>query len=175
MELFEAIRERYSYRGPFRKDPVPREDLKRIVEAGLMAPSGCNSQTTEFVIVSDPELVRKIGGMHPGNMALQQAVALIACIIDRDPEPVYEGLSFQVEDCAAAAENILLAITALGYGSVWVDGWLRGEGRAEKIARLLGVPDLKIVRILLPIGIPTVPGPHPAKKPFDERARFNRW
>ena len=175
MELFEAIRERYSYRGPFQGDPIPREDLKRIVGAGLMAPSGKNAQTTGFVIVDDPELVKEIGGMHPSNKALQQARALIACIIDRKPEAVYEGMNFQVEDCAAAVENMFLAVTALGYGSVWVDGWLRREGRADKIGRLLGVPDSKVVRILLPVGLPTAPGPRPEKKTFDERARFNRW
>ena len=175
MELFEAIRERYSYRGPFQGDLIPREDLKRIVGAGLMAPSGKNAQTTGFVIVDDPELVKEIGGMHPSNKALQQARALIACIIDRKPEAVYEGMNFQVEDCAAAVENMLLAVTALGYGSVWVDGWLRREGRADKIGRILGVPDSKVVWILLPVGIPIGPGPRPEKKTFDERARFNRW
>jgi len=82
--------------GTFQGDPIPREDLKRIVEAGLMAPSGKNAQTTGFVIVDDPELVKEIGGMHPGNKALQQARALIACIIDREPEAVYEGMNFQV-------------------------------------------------------------------------------
>jgi nitroreductase len=175
MDLFQAIRERYSYRGPFQGDPISRENLKRIVEAGLMAPSGKNAQTTGFVIVDDQELVREIGGMHPGNKALQQARALIACIVDKEPEAVYEGMDFQIEDCAAAVENMLLAITALGYGSVWVDGWLRREGRADKIGCLLGVPDSKVVRILLPVGIPTEPGPRPEKKPFGERAWFNRW
>ena len=175
MDLFQAIRGRYSYRGAFQGAPIPREDLKRIVEAGLMAPSGKNAQTTGFVIVDDPELVKEIGGMHPGNKALQQARALIACIIDREPEAVYEGMNFQVEDCAAAVENMLLSITALGYGSVWVDGWLRRDGRADKIGRMLGVPDSKVVRILLPVGIPIGPGPRPEKKTFDERARFNRW
>ncbi|HDL64057.1 MAG TPA: hypothetical protein ENH12_01565, partial [Proteobacteria bacterium] len=97
------------------------------------------------------------------------------CIIDRDPPPVYEGMDFQIEDCAAAVENMLLSITALGYGSVWVDGWLRREGRADKIGRLLGVPDSKVVRILLPVGIPTEPGARPVKMPFGERAWFNRW
>ncbi len=175
MDLFQAIRKRYSYRGAFESDPVPREDLKQIVNAGLMAPSGKNAQTTTFVIVDDPELVREIGGMHPGNKALQQARALIACIIDREPAAVYEGMSFQIEDCAAAVENMLLAITALGYGAVWVDGWLRREGRAEKIGRLLGVPDAKVVRILLPVGVPIAPGPRPEKKPFGDRAWFNIW
>ncbi|MFH1039439.1 MAG: nitroreductase family protein [PVC group bacterium] len=175
MELFEAMKRRHSYRGPFKDDPVPREDLERIVAAGLRAPSGKNEQTTSFVIVDDPSLVKEIGGMHPGNQALQLARALIACIIDRHPEAVYEGHSFQVEDCAAAVENMLLAITALGYGSVWIDGWLRLEGHAEKIGGLLGVPETRVVRVLLPVGIPAEEGPRKEKKAFNERAWFNRY
>ncbi len=175
MELFAAIEKRYSYRGPFTADPVPREDLARIVKAGLAAPSGKNAQTTHFVIVDDPALVETIGSMHPENRALQTARALIACVVDRRPEAVYEGFSFQVEDCAAAVENMLLAITALGYGSVWIDGWLRREGRAEKIAGLLGLPEGKMIRVLLPVGVPAEDGPRKEKKPFRDRARFNRW
>ena len=175
MELFEAIRRRYSYRGPFEDRAVPREDLKRIVEAGLKAPSGKNGQTTTFVIVDDPVLLREIGGMHPENQALREARALIACIIDRQPEAIYEGYSFQIEDCAAAVENMLLAITALGYGSVWIDGWLRPERRAEKIGGLLGVPEEKVVRVLLPVGVPAGQGPRKEKKLFSERTWFNRF
>lgn len=175
MEFFETIRKRYSYRGGFRDKPVPKEDLRKVVEAGLMAPSGKNAQTTGFVIVDAPELLREIGDMHQSIQALQQARALIACVVDRDPPPVYKGFSFQVEDCAAAAENMLLAITALGYGSVWIDGWLRREGRAEKIGRLLGVPDSKVVKIILPVGIPLTHGPRPNKKSFTERAWYNCW
>ncbi len=175
MDLFTAIERRYSYRGPFRDELVPREDLERIVQAGMKAPSGKNAQTTHFVIVDDPALVETIGSMHPTNQALRQARALIACVVDRQPEAVYEGYSFQVEDCAAAVENMLLAITALGYGSVWVDGWLRGEGRAEKIDGLLGLPPDKIIRVLLPLGVPAEQGPRREKKPFRHRACFNHW
>ncbi len=175
MDLFAAIERRYSYRGPYRDNPVPREDLERIVQAGLNAPSGKNAQTTSFVIVDDPALVKTIGSMHPANQALRRAIALIACVIDRRPEAVYEGYSFQVEDCAAAVENMLLAITALGYGSVWIDGWLRGEGRAEKIGGLLGLPGEKVIRVLLPVGVPAEEGPRKEKKPFRERAWYNRW
>ncbi len=175
MDIFEAISRRHSYRGPFKDTPVSREDLQRIVEAALMAPSGRNEQTTSFVIVDDPSLLAEIGGMHPANKAMQQARAMIACIIDRYPAPVYEEHSFQVEDCAAAVENMLLAITAYGYGSVWIDGWLRVQGHAEKIGALLGIPETKVIRVLLPVGIPAEEGPRREKKPFKERAWFNRW
>ncbi|HQP90064.1 MAG TPA: nitroreductase family protein, partial [Bacteroidales bacterium] len=60
MELFDAIAKRHSYRGPFLDRPVPREDLRRIVQAGLQAPSGKNAQTTAFVIIDDPALVQRM-------------------------------------------------------------------------------------------------------------------
>ncbi len=173
MDLFEAVAARYSYRGAFTGDPVSRGTLTKIVEAGLKAPSGKNEQTTTFVIADDPEIVKTIGGMHT-MWAMQQAKAFIACVIDREPEPIYEGHAFQVEDCSAAVENILLAITALGLGSVWVDGWLRVEGRAEKIGELLGIPSSKVVRVILPVGVPAKQGRRPEKLPFAERAWFDR-
>jgi nitroreductase len=122
MDFFEVVKQRFSYRGGFKDQPVPREDLQRIVQASLDAPSGKNAQTTEFVIVDDPSLVAGIRQMHTGNKAMQQAPAYIACLIDKSPEAIYEGHTFQVKDCAAAVENMLLAITALGYASVWIDG-----------------------------------------------------
>lgn len=175
MDVFEAMAARYSYRDAFTSQPVPREHLRRIIEAGLQAPSGKNQQTTKVVAVDDPETVREIVAIMPLNRALQTAPAMICCIFARDPQPSYEHYSFEVEDCAALVENLLLAITALGYASVWTDGALRLEGRAAKLGRLLGVPDDQVVRILLPVGVPVAPGPRRDKKPFAERAWFNRW
>ena len=175
MYFFETCQKRHSYRGPFTPAPVERDDLKKIVQTALIAPSGCNCQTTDFVIVDDPDLVGRIALMHDSNTAMQQAKAYIACVIDTSPEPVYESMSFVVEDCAAAVENMLLAITELGYAAVWIDGWLRVEGRAAKIASLLSVPANKTIRIILPIGIPAEQQTQPKKKPFEERAWFNKY
>lgn len=175
MNIFDAIANRHSYRGPYTDAPVPREHLERIVQAGLLAPSGCNRQTTTFVIVDDPKLVKTINAMHDSNKAMQQAKAYITCICDVAPEGVYEGYSFQVEDCAAAVQNMFLAVTALGYATVWVDGWLRVQGRAEAIGELLGVPQGKAIRIILPLGVPADPVLPREKLPFEQRAWFNRY
>ncbi len=174
MDLFDAIRKRHSYRGPFKQEPVSRETLRQIVEAGLQAPSGKNEQTTTFVIVDDEALLRQIRELHSME-AVQQATAVIVCLIDNAAEGVYHGMSFQVEDCAAAVENMLLATTALGCATVWIDGALRLEGRSERIAELIGAPKGKQARILLPIGFPAEERTSPAKKSFEERAWFNRY
>ena len=175
MDVFEAIAKRHSYRGPFRDRAVPRADLERIVQAGLQAPSGKNAQTTSFVVVDDADLVGRIAGMPGANQALREAKALVACVVDVQPEAVYERHNFQVEDCAAAVENMLLAVTALGYATVWTDGWLRVENRAETIGHILGLPSGKIIRVLLPIGVPAEAWPPKEKKPFEARAWFNRF
>jgi nitroreductase len=175
MDVFEAIQRRHSYRGPFRDEPVAREDLQRIVQAGIQAPSGRNMQTTSFVIVDDPGMVKRLNGMPGGNQAMREAQAYIVCVMDRRPDAIYEGHAFQVEDCAAAVENMLLAVTALGYASVWIDGWLRVEGRADEIRRMLSIPEEKLVRIILPVGIPVEEHTQKEKQTFEERAWFNRY
>ena len=175
MDLFDAIANRQSYRESFTADAVPCADLERIVQAGLDAPSGCNLQTTRFVIVDDPELLREIADLLPPGNARQTATALIACCVSREPAPSYEGHFFDVEDCAAAVQNMLLAITALGYGTVWSDGVLRVEQRAERIGALLGVPEERVVRIILPLGRPATTVPRREKMAFAQRASFNQW
>lgn len=174
MDVFEAIEKRHSYRGAFRDVPVPREDLRRIVEAALKAPSGYNAQTTSFVIVDDPALLAQLSAMNPESVALRTAKAVIVCCMDK-PEPDSERIFFGPENYGAAVENAWLAATALGYATVWIDGWLRRERRAEAVARLLGVPESVEVRVLLPIGVPAEPGRQREKRPFHERAWWNRY
>jgi nitroreductase len=175
MELFDAINKRHSYRATFKDASVSREHLKQIVQAGIQAPSGKNCQTTTFVIVDDAALVRQIAQLHPTNKGFQTAQAFIAAVVDTQPEAVYEGMSFVVEDCAAAVENMLPAITALGYASVWIDGWLRVEQHAQKIGALLDIPADKVIRVILPVGVPVEQLAQREKKPFDQRAWLNRY
>jgi nitroreductase len=172
MELFDAIQNRYSYRGDFTNAPVPREDLEKIVQAGIQAPSACNAQVTSFVIVDDSKILRQIADILERPFC-HTAKAMIVCITD--PRPVYQTMSFAVEDCSAATANMLLAVTALGYSAVWLDGILRAGGRAERIGSLLGVPSSHTVRVLLPIGVAVEPGQQRERLPFDQRAWFNHY
>ena len=172
MEFYDVVKARYSYRGRFKEQPVPDEHLRKIVRAGLDAPSGVNLQTTEFVIVTDAAKVRELAAIA-GRESMATAPAVIVALCDTGAS--YKGLSFWLEDCAAATENMLLAIAALGYASCWIDGALRRERRAEKVAQLLGAPPSRTARIMLPLGVPAEAGPRKEKKPFSERAWFNAY
>lgn len=172
MDLFEAINKRHSYRGLFANVPVPRKDLEKIVQAGIQAPSACNGQTTTFVIVDDPELINKIS-LILGKGYVASAKALIVCVVEE--RPVFHGISFGAEDCSAAVENMLLAVTALGYATVWLDGCLRLESRKRKIAELLAVPDKLTISIILPVGVPTEKCSQKEKWSFRQRSCFNKY
>ena len=174
MSLFEAITSRASYRKSFTDAPVPREHLEKIVDAGIRAPSGYNGQSTSFVIVTDPKVRSKVAELGGGSPALTTAQAIIVVVMDPEATSDRE-FSFGVEDYAAATENMLLAITALGYASVWIDGVLRRNDIAGEIGRLLGVPADREVRVILPVGAPAEEPSQRAKKPFSERAWFERY
>ncbi len=173
MELFEAIEKRHSYRKAYTDAPIPKEDLLKIVDAGRMAPSGCNAQTTTFVIVDDPKILREFGEMLERPASMKSAKAAIVLVAN--PERVYCGHTFYLEDMSAAAQNMLLATTALGYASVWVQGGLLMNGVAERINELLNVPAGQCAQLLLPIGVPAEEMAQPVKKPLEERVVFNRF
>lgn len=173
MDLFEAVERRHSYRGKFAPRPVPRDDLRRMVQAGLQAPSGYNAQSTSFVIVDDPALLAALAEIVPGDV-VRAAPAAIICVMDPHATKDKE-FCFGIEDYAAAVENVLLAATALGYASVWIDGVLRRDGRARRIGALLGISEELEVRVLLPVGAPAEERSQREKKPFGARAWFNRY
>ena len=172
MDVFEAIARRYSYRGEFTNAPVPRDNLRRIVQAGIQAASAKNEQVASFVIVDDPSLLGQMADILDKPVC-RSAKAMIVCVCD--PRPVMGEISFVAEDCAASVENMLLAIAALGYATVWLDGVLRYENKAARIGQLLGVPAGRSVRIILPIGVAAAPGVQREKLPFEQRAWFNRY
>lgn len=174
MDTFEAIRKRASYRGAFTGAPVPREDLERIVEAGLVAPSGHNGQSTSFVVVTDTRLLGELVALTSGKECLKTAQAIVVVVMDPHATDDKE-FAFGVEDYAAATENMLLAMTSMGYASVWLDGELRRNDVAAQIGELLGVPPEREVRVILPVGVPAQEPRQRPKRGFGERAWFERF
>lgn len=169
MDFFEVIEKRHSYRGEFKDQPIPKEDLVKIIEAAIKAPSGLNQQTCGFVVVIDPDLRAKLSEIFP-HRGIASAPAIIVALSSY--KEAYKGKAFEIHDYAAAVENLLLAVTALGYASVWTDGETADGGRQARIAKLLDVPDDQTVRALLPVGVPLEAGRPKEKKPLSERVRF---
>ncbi len=168
-----TIATRHSYRGLFSPEIVPEEDLTAIARAGIDAPSGCNKQTTDVIIVNDPVVLSKVKALLDPPVA-QTAPAMIVVLTQRIN--AYRDRCFAVQDYSAAIENMLLAIVELGYQSCWYEGHITDEDRiCDKIAAVLDVPEGYDVVCILPVGKAAEEFHAPSKKPFAQRVRFNHW
>jgi nitroreductase len=175
MDVFEAIKKRFSYRGEYRDEPIPRDDLRKILEAGLAAPSASNKQTTSLIALDDSKLVNSIIDIMGKNGFQGKTSPAGVCVLSRQI-PGYANKYFNVQDYAAAIENMLIAVTALGYASCWVEGQITESSETQKrIANILNVPEEYIVVAFLPVGVPKNEGKRPRYKAFSERAWFNAF
>ena len=171
MHTLEAIWKRTSYRGRYKPEAVPRDDLRTILKAGLAAPSGCNKQTVSLIAVDDPDTLKRLRTVIQPPIG-ETAPAMI-CVLTRRIL-AYRDRCFAVQDYAAAIENMLLAICALGYASCWYEGHITdADDIGGQMAKRLGVPEDYRLVCALPVGVPAEPVREPLKKPFAERAWFN--
>ena len=161
MDALEAIRKRRSVRR-YSGDPIPREHLLQIVDAGRLAASGNNRQPWEFVVVTDRALIDQL---KVASQWMDKAAAIIAVVMDPTSR-------WWMEDGSAAVQNMLVAATALGYGSCWLEGYTLQ--REEEFKTLLGVPPGKRLLTLVPLGVP-VEWPVKEKKPLASVVFWERY
>ncbi|MCL1796242.1 MAG: nitroreductase family protein [Clostridia bacterium] len=172
MDFFLAAQNRYSHKERFLPDAVPLDELRRIAETGLSAPTGNNSQCVRLILLPDREALAPLCDVSP-TIGLQTAPAAIAVLTDRSAQT--GALNFEVEDYAAAAATMLLSITALGYASVWLDSPYFGETEQRAALAVLGAPEWCRLRVVLPVGLPDGPGSRRNKMPFDERVFYAKY
>ena len=161
MDALEAIRKRRSVR-KYTGDPITRADLETIVDAGRLAATGGNRQPWEFIVVTDKDI---IGQLTVAAQWMDNAGAIVAVVMD-------ESSRWWLEDGSAAIENMLLAATALGYGSCWLEGWtLRLE---DDLKAILDIPKDRRLLTLIPFGV-TVEWPTKEKKSLDEVLYWEKY
>jgi nitroreductase len=161
MDALEAIRKRRSVR-QYTGAPIPKQDLETIVDAGRLAATGSNKQPWDFVVITDREMIEKL---KVAAQWMEKAGAIIAVVMD-------PASRWWLEDGSAAAENMLIASTALGYGSCWLEGYTLP--REKEFKALLNIPQEKRLLTLMPIGVP-VEWPTREKKTLAEVIRWETY
>ena len=149
MEALEVIAKRRSIR-KYKSDPVSKELLSRLVDAGRLAPSANNVQPWEFVVVTEREKLRKIAALAEYGKFIADVAACIVVLC--------RPTKYYVEDGSAATTQILLAATALGLGTCWVAG--DKKDYAAQMVVLCGAPaDYKLVSLIAVGHAAEVPAP----------------
>ena len=143
----QAIENRRSIRKYQAGFELPREDVERLLEAAMLAPSACNTRPWEFVVVTNPAMKRNLTLVQPYCKALADAsLAIVVCGRPELQDGIAEG--FWPLDCAAATENLLLQATEMGYGSCWCALYPRMD-RVEAVRKLLDVESMPLNIIIV--------------------------
>ena len=148
MDALECIMSRRSIR-KYRQQPVVADIVQKVVNAGLAAPSAHNQRPCHFIIIDDRNILNKIAEVNPHAKMLATAAFAVTICFDDSPKTV-PGLV--IDDCSAAAENMLLAATALGYGSVWI-GIHHDEVKQKNAKAALNLPDGVKITSIIAVGI----------------------
>lgn len=170
-ETLDVIYTRRSVRS-FTGEAVSKDDLIKLLRAGMSAPTAVNVQPWSFVVVTDRGTLDKLCDKLPHAKMLDKAgAAIVVCGIP-DKDKVYSK-DYWVMDCSTATENILLAAHALGLGSVWTAVYVNKD-RVKAVREILNIPDNIIPLNVLPIGIPKDFG-HPIDKFKEENIHWEKW
>lgn len=141
METFDAIVKRASTRD-YIHQPVPKEMLDKLVDAGRRAPSARAVEPWEFVVITERVILDQLAGMISTGVFLKQATACIVVFC--------QDTKYYLEDGSAATENILLAATDLGLGACWIAG--DKKEYCGEVSKLLGAPEVLKLISLISIG-----------------------
>ena len=184
MDTFEAIHARRSIR-KFKNNSIERETIERVLDAGVMAPSAKNSQTWRFTVVTETrhaefvDVIRKgvanreaegaeIGTIQWSLQCIEQAPVTILVHNTDGIHPWKARAEHEswwdvatVQSVGAAVQNMLLAATDLGLGSLWIaDVW----DAYPEINAWLGTNAQLVSAVSF--GVPDVDPPIPARKPM---------
>ncbi|WP_395107218.1 nitroreductase family protein [Actinomadura sp. SCN-SB] len=167
METWEAITSRRNVRS-YKDEPVPKEQLDRILEAGRRAPSSQNWQPWDFVLVTQRRRLEELARVWGGAGHVARSAATIALVTDAATQ---ERARF---DLGQATMAMMLAAADLGIGSG------HASVSDQELAReLLGFPEDKVCAFLIAFGVPADrplrPVQRPDRKPFDEVVHRERW
>lgn len=172
MKELELLFRRVSIR-KFQPKEIEEKTIRLILEAGNAAPSAGNLQARDFVVVRDPNVKNELAKASLRQMFIAQApVVVVVCANYPRSMRVYgeRGKLYAEQDATAAVENILLAVTALGLGAVWV-----GAFEEQKVSQILGLPPHVRPMAIIPIGYPAEQPARKSRYPIEELTHYERW
>lgn len=167
--VLDNIHARKSVRTYTNEDVTP-EQVETILRAAMAAPSGINLQPWRFVVVREQATKDKLAGGF-NKMIAKAPVVIVVC--GKTTNALGKENRNWTADCAAATENLLLAVEAIGLGAVWTACYPYDE-RMDAAIEALGLPDSVKPYCIVPVG-------HPGgkEKPKDkwkpENIHYEKW
>ncbi len=169
MDFFDAVKNRRSVRS-FKAQEVPADLLAQMLDAARLAPSALNEQPWEFVVIAEPAKKKKIRALYEAARSksslykqdttfLENATLILAC--------TKSDATRDIISASLAIENLLLAATALGLGSLIMTTPVSTEEQVAFFRRECNLPDSIIPLALIAVGYAATHPSMPGKRALD--------
>ena len=169
MDVFEAIRTRYSVRG-YKPDPVEDEKLAQVLEAARQAPTAANRQPFRVIVAHTAGREEELSRVYGRAWLLQAPLVVAFVAVPAEAWRRMDDKPYDEVDATIAMDHFVLAATALGLGTCWIAAFDPAAAR-----EVFGLPaDVELVA-LTPLGYPDRGPAATARRPLEELVRYERW
>ena len=171
MKFIELAEQRVSIRS-YTDEVVSKEMLLEVLEAGRLAPTSCNYQPFQFIVVQEKENLAVLSEGYPAPWFAEAPVVIAICTQPAKAwkRANHDGKVFDEVDGTIAADHMTLAAHDLGLGTCWIAAFDPTLTR-----KLLQIPDDANPLVLLTLGHPAEKGRPKKRKPLDELVCWEKW
>lgn len=177
MSLNELIKERRSVR-EFNEKPVSREDINKIIDAAIFAPSWKNSQTGRYYVIDSVDVLKQfreecLGEFNRNNLMQAPAVVITTFVsnrsgFDREGNAENEiGNGWGCYDLGLQTQNLLLMAKELGICTL-----VMGLRDGDKIRKLLNIPETETLVSIIGVGYSDIDTEQPKRKSVEDITKF---
>ena len=169
MDFLELARKRYSVRS-YKRDPVEKGKLERILEAARLAPTAVNIQPFQLLVIHTAGRESELLQIYNKKWFVQPPMVICACGIPGKSWVRNDGKNYNDVDVTIVMDHLILAATAEGLGTCWI-------GAFDPVAakKLLGLPAGVEPIALTPLGYAADKAPAKKRKPLADLVRYERW
>ena len=170
MTFLELAKKRYSVR-KFTEQPVEKEKLDKVLEAGNIAPTAKNLQPQRIYVLQSEEALKKAYALTPCCYGAKTVLLFTYDIDEEWTNPLEDMIHSGDQDVSIVATHIMLEAEELGLATCWVNYFPN-----TKAAEVFGLPESEVVVLMMPIGyaaadaVPTTN--HTEKKPIEKTVRY---
>ena len=169
MEFLELAKKRYSCRD-YKSDPVEDDKLQQILEAARLAPTACNLQPFQLVVVHTKGREAELRRIYNSSWFTQAPLVICACGIPSESWKRRDGKSYYEVDVTIAMDHLVLAAANLGLGTCWI-----GDFSPDSAREILGLPDDVELIAFTPLGYPADRPGYKSRKSLNEIVRYEHW
>ena len=169
MEFLELAEKRYSVRA-YKSDPVEDNKLREVLEAARLAPTACNLQPFQFIVIHTKGKEAELKRIYSPSWFAQAPLVICACSIPAESWIRRDGKNYCDVDATIAMDHLILAAANLGLGTCWV-----GAFHPDAAREILGLPDDVEPVAFTPLGYPADNLKSKNRKSLKELVRYETW